>query len=285
MTATLEVVERPESALESVSLDVSRVRDMSLEELASSINAGYVQLVNEVRSALHRAMHIGELLCAAKRQMGKDEWGAWVVQNVDMSRSCVTNYMRLATYKDLINEALESGSIAESTNGGGSVERALIHLRGMPAVDGTGKGHTVGKYPEDIREEARAMARAGLSRKDICDALGVGRSAVSKWCVGEGGVAPGVKGKTEKQRYQALKSRLARERAARAALRRQERDRAVTKHGGGVAEMYSLIRKAAQVADRTLADETESELRAEISAALSDMHKIEDRIVRALGIA
>jgi predicted transcriptional regulator len=122
----------------------------------------------------------------------------------------------------------------------------------------------------ELEAEVHRLTGEGLSQKKIAAELGLSSGTVWRW------LNPDAARRRDRE---AARNTL----RARRALLRQERDEQVRKHGGNLAEAYSLVRRALQELDRAAEDEDlERDARQEINAALARLHAAEDRIAKAV---
>lgn len=82
----------------------------------------------------------------------------------------------------------------------------------------------------------------------------------------------------------AMKRAQTRKRAANAALREKERAKAAKRHGGNIAEAFSLLRKCAQVLDPAEHDFSTREAKEHVRHAYAYLTKAEYEIAQALGV-
>lgn len=246
------------------------VRLYSLDEMTAAVNREAGLAVSAALTSLQHAINAGEILAEIRKRLiaehGRNSgaWGRWVDEHFEYSGYTARVFVRLATYKDDVLAACEQGELRSARGVGWST--AFAWLTHHPPVDGAPRGG----YDPQLRQDACEMVEGGVAKAEVARQYNVDVATVRRW--------------TNKPSAAADERRRVRYRAARAALKRQERDRAMRKVGGSVAESYSLIRKTAQELDRACADATDAEVRAELTSALADLHRVEDRIVRALGI-
>lgn len=229
-----------------------RFEGQTLDELKKYIVSEHAQLFE---TALQRAYRIGEALHAAKRLVPSGQWQSWVDKSLPFTDQSARNYMFLAENVARIPESYSAS------------KQALAYLqeagitRGMTETFGAG-------YPEHVKRRARKLHQEGMTGEEIAKTLNVSKSTVSRW----------VRGK----QYNANRRR--REKAARAALKRAERDRAMKRLGGDVGEVYSLVRRLAQAVDQARTTSEDKDFRLHLSIAATKLHQVEDEIVRAVGL-
>ena len=230
--------------------------EYGLDELATTVIAEHQFVLKAATTAVNHAIRAGQALMVAKKLVPQGEWERWLETECGLASRTAAQYVRLATYKALIPTHVHH-----------SQTEALLYLRGLPGIDGASNK----PYPPETKHEAHRLSTTGLYQRDIAHILGVSKSTIDRW------VGQGKKGKGDRRRY--------REKAARKALRRQERDRAMLKAGGSIGLCYSMIRKTAQALDRAHGEESDREIRLALGVAITKLHQAEDHIVRALGIS
>lgn len=238
--------------------DVEIVDTPTLDELAAIANNEHDLAVAAAESAIAHAVSAGEALIEARRQVPNGKWTKWLEENWKASETIAYIYVRVATFKDHIPD--DAGTLHEA--------RAAI--RSLPYLF---RGRTDRGFGDEIRNEVKRLHNDGLSLRSISEVVGVHKETVHRW----------VNPERAKQSRQDDVRRMRQRRAEREALKRQERDAAARKAGGGVSEAYSLIRKLAQVLDGLERDGETVEIRAAGGSSTRMLYKIEDTIVSALG--
>jgi transcriptional regulator with XRE-family HTH domain len=232
---------------------------LSLDQLAEAANRDDEATRAHVAKGLAHAARAGEALLQAKQQLKRGQFSPWLERNFSAGRTQAFLYMRIArNYDFLISSEVKSVSAAK---------RSLRYL--------TLPGEQTERFPDQpfdaLQEQAKYLQAEGMSLAEVAAALGVSKTAVGRL------LNPG--------RYRKEQARRARARSREAAaLRREERDRAVKGLGGSVAEAYSMLRKTAQVIARAEEESRASDVRAGLKAALARVYAAEDEIVRALGV-
>lgn len=220
----------------------------TLHELAAVVNREYELAFQAARTSLEHAIRCGEALSEARIQVPEGQWSAWLTENFNGASSTANKMMRLALYQHQLPEGV-------------GVDGAHAMLQGLQRTNGM----IVEAEPSTKRAAVRLYNRGGMTLEQVADQFGVCASTVHNWVKRD--------------------ERLRRDEAARKALERQERDRAVRKIGGAVAESYSLLRKTAQALDRAAEEATDREVRAALNSAMAKLHEAEDEIVKALGLS
>lgn len=240
----------------------------TLGELAEIANREHEATLMALGSAIHAAIRCGEALLDAYRIVPRSEWSAWLGENVSFVRSLAHQYMRLANYKShLPREVFEPWTRGDGRHFQPSVSRAMKYVAGLPPLAPFHKP-LVG---EEIKREIRRLRRTGLSYKNIGAMLGVSKRTAYVVCNPTSAVE--------------RNNRRLRAKAARRALREQERrkarDNAAKAAGGSLKETYSLIRRAVDEAQRAFDVATEPEIRAAVNETMTKLHQAEDAISRA----
>ncbi len=243
---------------------VEVVTPPTLADLARVANSEHELACAAAESAIEHAIRAGEALIAIRERIQPGKWSEWLEKQWSSSQTVAYIYIRVATYREHIPNSARSLSDA----------RRAIRGESLPYLF-AGPGRTSRGYPPERKIEAARMIQDGLSLAEAAEAMGVHRETVHSW------INPNRAGQHREQE----KRRRARLKADRASASRSERDRAVKRAGGGVSELYSLIRKAAQVADSLGRDGATAEIRAGANRAISKIHAAEDDIVRAIGCA
>lgn len=245
----------------------------TLSDLATEANTEHEKVLAHAQRAVAHAVRCGEALLAARQIVrgSGGKWELWVAENLTVRESTVRAYMRLAAYKEVVFGRAEAPD---------NVRAALGYLRGLPSIDGA-----VYRHPPELRVEARDLVQAGASKREAAQILGVDPKTIRDWTADLPGAGKTGRRTVEgKALYQQRAQKLARARKARAALRREERDRAMRKLGGSAADAYAKLRRTAQALDRALADAADRSVRNGLETALAKVHQAEDEIVRALGV-
>jgi hypothetical protein len=202
-----------------------------LEEQAAIANSEYELCTATAAAALDHAVRCGEALLRAKAEVPKGEWEEWVNDNFRAPRQARA-YIRLA----------------------------LIWLRGLPSVDGTGLAH-----PPEVREEAMRLLASGMSGRMVAKALGLGRTTLGRWAREAEGTPTPSRGGTKRSRIEETR-RVDRERRATLRDRRALAD-------GRLAAAISLLRRAAAVLD-SARDDAPPDAREELSAAADEAERL-----------
>lgn len=236
-------------------MDVERT---PLFYLAAEINQEHQLVYQASLDALEHAIRCGERLIEAREQVPDGKWSQWVKENVAITQSVVTRYIRLATYRDKLASApdpLETISAAMS----------YLHEIDAPAV---GRGRT-GKGPSFDVDEARRLRESGMTFRQIGKALGVSDVAVSYQLN-----PPGPEWKEKRQR--AAQDRNAQRRIQ---VEQQIAD-TIRKVGGSLAEAYDLLVRCVDALSRALIEADDDELFGALSVALANTQRAEGMITR-----
>ncbi len=231
----------------------------SLDDLAATANREHALCESSVRAALEHGLAAGEALRQAQNAVAPGEWVAWLAENFASTRRTAATYMRLAAYRDAIPADASTLTIARAA------------IADLPSLK-HGRAHG---SPEKV-SEARALHAADVPIPEIARRLEANKSTVWVW------VNP-------LRHAQHNANARKRARAARDALRRQEREReigaAVRRAGAALSEAYSMSARMGKVLAQAEAEATTDDTRAALEDATSHYHKMSDAIVRALGVS
>ena len=238
------------------------VGTVTLDELAARANAEHELVVKAGEAMIEHAIRAGEALLEAQAQLPWGQWEPWLDEHFNQSRVNAAIYMRIARYRDFV---IESGITSIR-----SARRLLSEHCDSEAQEPP-------RHPQHLRLEVEAcrLHKSGMPKKHIAELLDVRPEQVTYW----------TNPAAYRKRIEGNRRRKRRAQEARRALERQRRDAAVKKIGGSAAEMYSLIRKALQEGETAEAQVEGRDHRLAMREAISALHKAEDEIVIALGIA
>jgi hypothetical protein len=256
------VLERQQSIVQAPLAPATNLDGKTPTELVELANREYEASDASARKTLVHAFRSGEALLAAREKVPMGEFQSWLAENFAGAQATAQQFMRLAYYQDQISQDLR-------------IKDAYRSLAGLPAIDAKSRRGRKELPDKATINDAARMRKEGMSFAAIGDVFGVGSETVRRW------VNP-----QERKRINAKKRCQYRERReVQAQIKRNRRDAKVRKAGGGTAEVYSLLRRAAQKAE---ALRTTGAAGSEISAALrktvNHLHAAEDEIVRALGV-
>lgn len=96
MDCTRKVRRRTQSATLKRAPVRGEVISASLADLAASINGAHRECEKSVHDTIRHALHAGDLLIEAKRQIGHGGFGKWLAENFDGSERTAQTYMRIA---------------------------------------------------------------------------------------------------------------------------------------------------------------------------------------------
>lgn len=220
----------------------------TLDELANTVRREHALAANASMQVVEHAIRAGEALNDAKTLVPRGGWERWLVDEFpDRHPKTLRTYMRLAKHADTVRGA---------------------HPLTIKAADRLLIGESFRPADDELRDEAKKLRAKGMTLKAIATELGVSQNAVSLW------LNPKLAERRRNQRRQES-------RAARRALHRQERDRAVKRAGGDIAASYAFIRRAALALEEAAYGETDREVRNHLNSALERAYRVEDEIVRA----
>jgi len=226
----------------------------SLEDLAQKADAEHRLVVAAEEEMVAHAIRAGAALELARPMVPYGEWEAWVRDSTGFAPQTANAYRRLYRNREWL-ERQGANTIKEA--------RRLLSERDTRERS---------KRIPALKAEARRLVHvAGKSQAEAADIIGVDRTTVNRW------LKPGSGLKKQK--------RLAREREARRALARQERDRAMRKAGGSVAEAYSLIHRTAQCLESACSEVGAPDAKEHMREALRKLYAVEDEIARAVRLS
>ncbi len=252
------------TALHPVKLDRHLSADPvpSLDDLAATANREHAACEGAAQTALGHAIACGEALLIARKQFGSPtNWRKWAEATLTVTYRATGSYMRLATYRDELDEDMQ-------------VNEALRLLAGKPDIAPRGRPAVI---PAERREAAlRLVADEGLNASEAAREVGVSRATILRW------VDP------ESHKAQSRRDQR-RARAARLALREAEREKtiraAVRKAGAGLAEAYSMAARLNDVLAQAEREAVSDEAREALQDARAHYHRMSDAITRALGVS
>lgn len=220
------------------------MRDLAL--LALEANKHHEAAERSRQSWLDDAIEVGLALLEAQQQTPPDLWKVWVAEHLEFSYGQAACYLQVATYKDALQES-----------GLRMYAEVRLALKTMP-------NRKPGRRRQEVpglESYIRLRRAAGATWKQIADDIGVSRSYVR--CVVD----------TSYREATRIRARefARRQRAARRALDKQERDQLVRQAPSDVSVAYGHIRKAALALNAAGLHEAEGLC-----------HRLEDVIVAAL---
>lgn len=222
--------------------------EVTLDQLAETVRREHQLAEQSAVAMVEHAIRAGDALRAAKEQVGHGGWERWLMAEFpDKHPKTLRLYMRLSNHQDRVRED-QPATIA-------GAQRLLLGEASRP-------------NDAEMRDEARALAKQGMSRWAISQKLGVSHHAVGSW------LDPRLAEKRRQRRRQES-------RAARRALHEKQRASEVRRAGGSIAEAYALLRKALQALERAAEENQDREVKASISLAMARLHSGEDHIVKA----
>lgn len=228
----------------------------TLEQLADEINCELDQVARTSRLSLTHAIAAGEAILEARRHFKRGEWTSWSRENLQCSVGTAWRYQRLAQHRDLLPDNVVS------------IEAADLYIRrqGLTADQGP-------RRIEELRVVIADLREGGLTNAEIGARVGLSAGRVSALAAPDGARIDEV-----------MRARATRARMARAALRREERGKAIKKLGGTVAQCYSSLRQAADLFGRSAEATEDRDVRFALNSALAKLHAAEDELIKALGI-
>ena len=249
--------DRTPAVIEPPELPTVDLTTMTLDDLAAFARAEDGLSASAVTLAVAHAVRAGAALLAAREQVPRGKWTAWLIDS-GIGIGHAYTYMRLAMYRDEIPP-------------GASLSQARDGLRTLPGIfhrpDDDKRA-----VPASLREEAKAMVDGGMGVLAVAEALGIDRHTV----------AAIIDPEKARRRRESGREQQRRRRAALKLLAKKEQDRQVKQVGGSAAEGYALLRRAEIEIDRAVGSSLDVEEKAALRRALSWAHKAKDEIVAAL---
>lgn len=236
-----------------------RISPERLAALGEIVEREHALAQDAARQALTHVIQAGEALREARTAVDSGAWNQWCERH-GLGERRARDYIRIATYQSELPEWVTTRT------------EAIVSLKGLPVATENGGWQ---RLSDATREEALRLRAEGLSQRQVGEALGISHVTIGLWEREQ----PSSKTKRRARSRQA-----SREKQARLALRQLERDRAMRKRGGTVAEAYSLLRRAAQMLDRARDGETSKEVRHHLDQALYGVHRAEESAAKALRI-
>lgn len=220
----------------------------TLHELANTVRREDQLAAQAGEALVAHAVNAGKALIAAKQLVAHGDWEAWLKDEFpDRHPKTMRLYARLARHEDVL--------LARRPTTITAAQRLIA-------------GETLRPPSHELRDEAKKLAKQKVPQREIADRLGVSPTTIGAW------LNPAI---AERRR-----TRLRQEsRYARRARHRAERDAAVKKVGGDVAEAYTLIRRAALALEEAGYEATDREVKGHLDGALGRLYAAEDEIVRA----
>ncbi len=218
----------------------------TIDELAVEVRAEHARALASASAVVVHAIRCGELLLKAKARIPHGHWRRWVAEKVladGLRWSSVNAYMRFARHQAILRDGRPT-TPEDATR--------LLH------------GHADARLDPGVRDQARELRDEGMTYDQIAEQL-----AISKGCAWRLTNPHSYAANRRKKRNESI--------AAKRALGIRERDAAVQRRGGSLAQGYALIRRAAQELDRALAA-ADSDERQHIVTAIGRLHRAEDSI-------
>lgn len=233
----------------------------SLSDLIERANREHQLVEESLGEALDHVIKCGEALLEARNNhVAFKGWNAWADENFKAGSTVASFYMRIAEYRDLVRDLP-------------NVTQAMKRLQGMPALRRPGyRG-----YGEEIREEARTLFAAGMSKAEVARTLGINTGTVSNWVDPEM-----LRRHRERVREQSRKRREER-RLKKQEAEKRAAEREARRVGGALAEAYSLVHKLDAPLALAAREATDPEAKTALEEAVKFQHMVLYRVVRALG--
>lgn len=241
----------------------------TLEELADAINEGHRSVCDGMFVTLRKAIMVGELLLEAQEQVPPGQWLEWLNANIEGSPGNLRQYMRLATYKELLPDNIKNGEVVIGKAGKpkpAGINTAIAYLRTLPETHRTPSRRRTFDY-----DVVRSLHKKGIPTKELAEMFAVSDGAIRSALLPTS--ERSRRGNRRKKEYAARQRALRRERAA----------TAIRQSSGDVTEAYSLLRKCLQRAQAIYERPGHSkETRRHLSRAISRLHEAEDLLTLAM---
>lgn len=235
--------------------------ERTISELAAIANSEHRAASESARATLEHAFRAGTALIEAKRRCD-GEWLEWLAEHFDGGARTAYSYERLATHRDMLSAAGIVG-VCEGM--------AFLSARGLGVP--SPRAHT-----DERREQARLLARDGLTESEISRELGLAISSVRYM------VNPSARAKRLAYEARNRKVRSAERRALREQQREQAIRAAVRKAGSATKEAWAMAERMQDVLAQAQREIDDREAKRALSEAGVHYRKMRDEIVRALGV-
>lgn len=231
--------------------EISTEREPSLDELAAIANGAHEASCIAGASLIQHAIRAGEALEQVRLRLPHGEWTAWLVENFSGSHDSANLYRRIAFHRELIERAGPT---------------SLVGAKNLISRTHSDEGLVLTINARETRRQRARDLRKTHTASEVAEIMGVSTAAVYQWT--------GDYAETNRRER-------ARRRAALKAVRQREAEKGIRKVGGGLADAYALVRRAAKALEQASGEATDAEAKAAISDAMGSLYKSEDAIVRA----
>lgn len=235
--------------------------DQSLDELARIIREEDAAANAAFNDALTHAVRAGEALQQVRSVLPRGDWLRWLEENTPVSTVTARLYVRLARYHATLPDDVRN------------IEQARAYLTGAPPAN----PHTHAPDPL-IEADIKELRSAGYTYPKIAETVGMSVSTVRKY------VNPDYREQQIRYRVEARRKQRSAAKVFAEKEERQRRDAAARKVGGDIAEAYSLVRKLTAAIDRAAATAVDPDHARALKAANHQAFRVEDEIVRILGV-
>lgn len=219
----------------------------SIHDLRASVLDHHAKARSAGIAMFEHMIAAGEALLRIKEQTPYGAWVEWLKTNLeDVSFGHAQFYMRCAHHQALLREHRPADC------------RSANRLFASVAPSNT--------VPQELKDEARRMHKAGATYKEIAERLDLNYKSIPDW------VNP-------KRRERRRQHRRDLSLAARRAERRKQRDAAVKRKGGEIAIAYGHIRKALEALQRADRELVGGEMHDLVSRAMAGLYRAEDSVV------
>jgi predicted transcriptional regulator len=226
---------------------MTELEQPALANLASDINQEHTEVYRGTFHALEHAMRCGMKLLEAKELVPENSWERWCLHNLDMTKTNINRFMRIAAYRD----QLMAGDDPPV-----SVYAAYNRLKGLAPI---GDRRVI-----DV-EEATKLRKEGLSYEEVGERLGVTGSAVWQ--------------QLNPEQVQKINQRKTVENQRRRRAKVEER---IEQVGGGLADAYALLQDSADALEQVIKVTRDAGKRSKLTTALAHLRRGERAIAEAI---
>jgi hypothetical protein len=224
----------------------ARLAESTLDELARTIAYEHGEVTRAANDMVAHALRAGDALLVARRQLQHGAWGAWLTDNCSLDHSTATWYMRLASYREVVEH--NAASIADA-------KRLL-----------TGKPSRI-KITSDpkLREQVEQLRVDGLTWDRISVLTGVPKTTLRR-------LDPDIDRKAREKSRARYQPKDADELSAKTLLVRA---------GGRLPAVRQVVIKCLTALQQELEAEQYPPVRAEIERVMQRLYDVEDQLVAA----
>lgn len=250
-------------------MTVIPIGQKTLEELSNEINEGHRSVCDGMFVTLRKAIHVGELLLEAQNRVPPGQWLEWIKNNIDGSPGTLRQYMRLATYSDLLPDHIANGQVVIGKAGKpkpAGINAAISYLQTLPDTHRTSSRRRTFDY-----DTVRHLHKNGVPTRELADMFSVSDGAIRSALLPTS--ERSRRGNRRKKEYAARQKALNRERAA----------TAIRQSSGDITEAYSLLRKCLQRTQTIYERPGHSyHTKRHLSGVIDRLHQAEDMLSLAI---